>query len=182
MKLTKILPLSAALLLMACSSTPAAASSAPAPAASSNPPEVSSAETSQKATSKMTSIGLGKLYIDINLSTMPDDFKIKVGDQEITSSTTITMSSTMEFTVEGSLNNVCFYRAVETAEPIVWSAGKSENVDEEVASNMLARYLTKIAAKLSTARAYFCITDTVGGWSKTVAGVDWVITTYAPSF
>ena len=177
MKTARILPLLAAMLLVGCSgTTPTPASQGPI----SQEPE--SVESAPKVVSKMTSIDLGKMYLEINLSKKSNDFKIKVGGQEITNTTTITMSSTMEFTVEGTLNNVCFYRAIETPEPIAWSAGRAENVDEEAANNFLARYLKKIVSTQSGARVYFCITDTVGGWNKTMPGVDWVINAYAPSF
>ena len=174
MKTTKILPLLASFLLVGCSNSSQPASSQTGFV----PPEPSS---SSAVSSKMTSIDPGKMYLEINLSSKPENFGIKVGNEVITETKTIALSSDMEFTVQGTLNNVCFYRAIETVNPIVWSAGKTENVDEEVASNMLGRYLTRIAATQSGARVYFCITDTVGGWNKTIPGVDWVITNYSYS-
>ena len=176
MKKFNLLPLAATMLLMSCSGGNTGFTSQPQP--SSQPGESS---LSSKAESKMTSIDLGKMYLDINFANKPEGFAIKVGDQTITETTTIALSSTMKFTVEGKLNNVCFYRAIETATP-TWSAGKSENVDEEVAADRLGRYLDAVAKRFSDARVYFCITDTVGNWSKTVPGVDWIITSYSPSF
>ena len=175
MKKFNLLPLAATMLLMSCSGGSTGFTSQPQ--RSSSQPQESS--ISSKAESKMTSIDLGKMYLDINFASKPEGFKIKVGDQTITETTTISMNSSMTFTVEGKLNNVCFYRAVETSTP-TWSAGKSEHVDEEAANNMLGRYLTRVANKLSDARVYFCITDTEGGWSKSIAGVDWIITNYSP--
>ena len=175
MKKFNLLPLAATMLLMSCSGGSTGFTSQPQ--RSSSQPQESS--ISSKAESKMTSIDLGKMYLDINFANKPEGFKIKVGDQTITETTTISMNSSMTFTVEGKLNNVCFYRAVETSTP-TWSAGKSEHVDEEAANNMLGRYLTRVANKLSDARVYFCITDTEGGWSKSIPGVDWIITNYSP--
>ena len=175
MKKFSLLPLAATMLLMSCSGGNTSSTIRPQPASSQ--PEESS--VSSKAESKMTSIDLGKMYLDINFANKPEGFKIKVGDQTITETTTISMNSSMTFTVEGKLNNVCFYRAVETS-TLAWSAGKSEHVDEEAANDMLGRYLTRVASRLSDARVYFCITDTVGGWSKSIAGVDWVMTNFAP--
>ena len=177
MKKFNLLPLAATMLLMSCSGGSTGFTSQSQPASSQ--PEESS--LSSKAESKMTSIDLGKMYLDINFANKPEGFAIKVGGQTITETTTIALSSTMEFTVEGELNNVCFYRAIETATP-TWSVFTAENVDEEVAANTLARYLKSAAKNFSDARVYFCITDTVGNWSKTVPGVDWIISTYGLTF
>ena len=178
MKLRKIIPLFASLLLLTACSVESNTPSKPSggEGGQGGPSEPAQPETK----TYMTTIGEGKLYIDINLSTPIEGFAIKYGDQTVTETKTIDMpAANTEFTVTGTLNNICFYRAVEDTGVI--NGGVSENVDEEVANNMLAKQLQGLTKLAKTAKCYICITDTVGGWSKTIPGVDTIITKYKPS-
>lgn len=171
MKFKQLAPLCASLLLLAACSTSGGASSsvAPAPATSSVEPA-----TSSQAKTYMTTIDPGKFYIDINFTNKPENFGIKFGNQVISETTTIDLpAADTQFQVTGALNNVCFYRAYENDGAV--NAGISENVDEEAANDILARLLNRITKLSRESRNYICITDTVGGYSKTVPGVETII-------
>jgi hypothetical protein len=169
MKLTKIIPLCCSILLLgSCNNETPTSSGAPA----------ETTTTPEKKECKLTSIDPGKIYIDINLSNPPEGFKIKYADKEITASTLIEVPADTKFTIEGTLDNVNFYRIQEVDETASSTVGVSEHVDETVASEKLGVYLEMIAKTAEGKRNYFCVTDTDQGWSKTIPGVNAIITSW----
>lgn len=171
MKKAKIIPLLASMLLLgACNEG----------GSTSTQPSTTTTSTSTIPTKivKLTSIDPGKIYIDINFTTLPEGFAIKYADQTITSTTTISVPKDTTFTVEGSLNNICLYRIQEKDSDGTSTVGLGEHIDEEVASTITKKYLDLIAKNVEGIRAYVCITDTVDGYSKTVPGVSDIITSY----
>ena len=168
MKLTKIIPLCCSILLLGgCSNNN-----------TSTTPSTSTTATSEQKSAKLTSIDPGKIYIDINFATLPAGFAIKYADQTITSTTTIEVPANTTFTVEGELNNISFYYIQEDNSTFSTTFGVKENVDEEVAKERVKTSLESIAKKAEGKRNYFCVTDTVKGWSKTVPGVNEILSSY----
>lgn len=168
MKFKKIVPLCASLLMLAACSTGGSSSAQPSSEAAPSEP------SSIVQTVKLTTIDPGKMYIDINFENKPEDFAIKVGSEVITETKTITPTAESVFTVEGALNNISIYYAVEYG--AATNAGIIENVDEEVALTKVKGVLERLAKLNSETRIYVVITDKVGGWSKTVPGVNDIIT------
>jgi hypothetical protein len=168
MKFKRIVPLCASLLMLAACSTGGSSSAQPSSEAAPSEP------SSIVQTVKLTTIDPGKMYIDINFENKPEDFAIKVGSEVITETKTITPTAESVFTVEGALNNISIYYAVEYRSAT--NAGILENVDEEAALTKAKGVLERLAKLNSETRIYVVITDKVGGWSKPVPGVNDIIT------
>ena len=147
------------------------------PSPSQTDPEPSTPSTPTVTTTYMTTINEGDIYFDFNFTTPIEGFKIKVGDTEITQSGNHTLQKNQTYTVEGNPTiKYNIYEAIESGG--VYQSSKSEGVTTEGLKSIVERHLNTYSAKNSNYRIYFCITDTAKGWSKTIPGVDDIITKF----
>lgn len=132
--------------------------------------------TPAQTTTYMTTINEGEIYFDFNLSTPIEGLKIKtatkdyvVGKQTYEKNTTYTFegTSTAKYNV---------YEAIESGG--VYQSSKSEGITTEGLKSIVERHLNAYSKSDSNYRIYFCITDTAKGWSKTIPGVDDIITKF----
>ena len=144
-------------------------------------PEPSTPSTPTVTTSYMTSIKPGDIYFDFNFTTSIEGFKIKVGDTEITQSGNHTLQKNQTYTVEGEPTiKYNIYAALEWSSDsgVSTNASIGTGIDAAAVTDRIARYLNSYAKFDSSYRIYFCVTDTENGWSKTIPGVDTIITKY----
>ena len=129
------------------------------------------------ATTKMTTIGLNEIYFDFNFTTPIEGFKIKVGNEEYTTSGKQTLKKNETYVFEGTPSKAYnIYSAIESNGVTNGSASTGVSVDG--LKTIIERNLNKFAKFESDYRIYFCITDTEKGWSKTIPGVDEIISSY----
>ncbi len=153
----------------------------PTPAAD---PEPTPTPTPTVTTSYMTSIKPGDIYFDFNFTTSIEGFKVKVGDTEITQSGNHTLQKNQTYTVEGEPTiKYNIYAALEWSSDsgVSTNASIGTGIAAEAVTDRIARYLNSYAKFDSSYRIYFCVTDTENGWSKTIPGVDTIITKYKPA-
>ncbi len=129
------------------------------------------------ATTKMTTIGLNEIYFDFNFTTPIEGFKIKVGTDEYTTSGKQTLKKNQTYVFEGTPSKAYnIYSAIEADG--VTNASASTGVSVDGLKTIIERNLNRFAKFESDYRIYFCITDTANGWSKTIPGVDEIISSY----
>lgn len=137
--------------------------------------------TPKVTTSYMTSIKSGDIYFDFNFTTPIEGFKVKVGDTEITQSGNHTLQKNQTYTVEGNPTiKYNIYAALEWSSDsgVSTNASIGTGISAEAVTDRIARYLNSYAKFDSSYKIYFCVTDTTDGWSKTIAGVDTIISKY----
>lgn len=143
------------------------------------PSTPSTPSTPTVTTSYMTSIKPGDIYF--NFTTSIEGFKVKVGDTEITQSGNHTLQKNQTYTVEGEPTiKYNIYAALEWSSDsgVSTNASIGTGIDAETVTDRIARYLNSYAKFDSSYRIYFCVTDTENGWSKTIPGVDTIISKY----
>lgn len=128
-------------------------------------------------TTKMTTIGLNEIYFDFNLTTPIEGFKVKVGTEEYTTSGKQTLKKNATYTVEGEPSKGYYIYAALEADGVT-NASAGGLVDADALINMIARRLNSYSNLQSDYRIYVCITDTENGWSKTIPGVNDIISSY----
>ena len=128
-------------------------------------------------TTKMTTIDLNEIYFDFNFTTPIEGFKIKVGTDEYTTSGKQTLKKNETYVFEGTPSKTYnIYSAIEA--DVVTNGSASTGVSVDGLKNIIERNLNKFAKFESDYRIYFCITNTENCWSKTIPGVDEIISSY----
>ena len=127
-------------------------------------------------TTYMTTINEGEIYFDFNLSTPIEGLKIKTATKEYVAGKQ-TYEKNTTYTFEGtSTTKYNVYEAIESGG--VYQSSKSEGITTEGLKSIVERHLNAYSKSDSNYRIYFCITDTAKGWSKTIPGVDDIITKF----
>ena len=172
----KLIPLMAALLLLsACGGSSGGETSV----SSSQGGDSSISEQSSGATEeyKLTFLNNAEIYVDFNFAAAPAGLAIKIGDQTLTSSGKVKMSKDFTYEVLGEFTApLNLYHIVDTG--IATACGAGEGIDAEVAKERVGRYLGNFAAKQYEYRVYFCLSDQTRGWSKTLANVNELLSSY----
>lgn len=171
----KLIPLMAALLLLsACGGSSGETSVSSSQGGDSSISQQSSGATEEY---KLTFLNNAEIYVDFNFQTAPAGLAIKIGDQTLTSSGKVTMSKDFTYEVLGEFTApINLYHIVDTG--VATSCGFGEGVDAEVAKERVGRYLGNFASKQYGYRVYFCLSDQARGWSKTLANVDGLLSSY----
>lgn len=142
---------------------------------------INSSDSSISQTSEQTSVSIsknvltfledGELYIDLNLTSIPEGFSIKINDKTLTATGKVTMTKDFTSQVNGTLEApIYIYRIEDTGGVLGQGGGKVSDTANPV--EMISAYLTRYAKRLYESRIYLCITDKEKGWDKTLAGVD----------
>lgn len=164
----KIIPLIATMLLMtACGNSQTSTST------SQGGSEASQQESSsQQAGPTLSFLQPSEIYVDFNFTTAPEGLSVKIGDTVLTAPGKATMTQGFTYEVKGTFaGKVSIYHAIDAGDGVV-SGGKAENKDAGEVATLASNYLGNFANKQYDKRIYFCLTDQVGGWSKTLAGVN----------
>ena len=145
------------------------ASSAPSPDAS---------PSASVAKNVLTFLADKEIYVDLNFDAKPEGLSVKIGEKAFTESGKATMAKDFAYEIAGTFDKKTNIYCVIDAGGAV-SASKSEGVDADAFQRIAERYLKNFSEKQYDYRVYFCLSDKASGWSKTLAGVDYAMKTYA---
>lgn len=127
-------------------------------------------------TTYMTTINEGEIYFDFNLTTAIEGLKIKSETKDYVAGKQA-FEKNAKFTFEGTPTvKYNLYEAIESGG--VYQSAKKEGISTEGLKDMVERHLNAYSKLSGNYRIYFCITDTAQGWSKTIPGVDDIITKF----